>query len=175
MLLTSVYLAHCHQGSIQRLFNLPSEAILSPPSSFPGNFLLQISSSLDPAFCKHILTSAWDQVCMFSQAKHTKKSPATPSAVPPQCWRACLFQWLFLLSVCNYPRMAFPTLLRQPAFKALQRAELPGLQTLPGLQPASFSSIIFCQMENFSNPNPHWNMEGDLPCPTLPCLRAQLE
>lgn len=59
---------------------------------------------------------------MFSQAKQTKETPTVPPAVPPQCQSACHFQWLFLLLVCNYPGMPFPTLLRQPGFKAPQRA-----------------------------------------------------
>ena len=149
---------------------LLSGVLPSSSSSFPGDFLLRISpSSLDPAFCKHILTSARDHVCVFSQAKQTKKTPTAPPAVPLQCWSACHFQWLFLLSVCNYPGMPFPALLRQPGFKAPQRAEPPGLQTLPSLQPASFSSIIFCQMGNLSNPNPNQNMEGR-PSPSHPPL-----
>lgn len=114
---------------------LLSGALSGSSSSFPGNFLLWISpSSLDSAFCKHILISAQDHVCMFSQAKQTKKPRKTQPPLQPshrkQCQSACRFQWLFLLSVCNYPGMPFPTLLRQPGFKAPQRAEPPRLQAI---------------------------------------------
>lgn len=138
---------------------LLSGVLHSSSSSFPGDFLLQISPfSLDPAFCKHILTSAQDHACFHKQSKPKKPQlslqPSHRNARAPAISNGFSCCWFVITLGCHSPHCSDNRDLRP------RKEQSPGLQTLPSLQPASFSSIIFCQMGNLSNPNPNWNMEG---------------